>query len=152
MRIKLLALGNVLMEDDGVAIYLAEQLRYELQQMGIEVILGETDIGYLLSKITGEDYLLVLDAATWLSCGRVCCLPLREEYFGLTHSLQHDISLLPLCKIYYPTVTGSIIGIGVASLTYHYGLSPQLSGRLKHLRRKLISIIKKEINTIKSTT
>jgi hydrogenase maturation protease len=118
MRKKLLALGNVLMEDDGVAIYLAEQLQYEIQQMGIEVVLGETDIGYLLSKITQEDYLIILDATTCLPCGEICCLLISEEHFSPEYILQHDISLLSLCKIYYPAITGSMIGIGVASLTY----------------------------------
>lgn len=152
MSIKLLALGNVLMEDDGVAVYLAEQLQYEIQQMGIEVILGETDIGYLLSKISQKDYLIILDATTCLPCGKICCLPLSEEYFSLAHILQHDISLLPLCKIFYPAVTGSMIGIGVASLTFHYGLSAQLSSQMKYLRLELLNMLKKESNTCKNDT
>jgi Ni,Fe-hydrogenase maturation factor len=120
--------------------------------MGIEVIIGETDTGYLLDKITKEDFLIVLDATTRVSCGRICCFPLCGEASSLKDNFQHDISLISLCRIYYPSVAGIIIGIGVAEIELHYGLSRKLSSKIKHLRKKLIKTIRKEISTIQSGT
>jgi hydrogenase maturation protease len=152
MRIKLLAVGNLLMEDDGIAIYLAEQLRYDLLQMGIEVIIGETDLGYLLSNITGEDYLILLDAASCLPCGSIACFPFREEKLYLLDGFQHDISILSLCRCCYPRISGIIIGIGIGSLGFHYGLSPQLSSRFSILCKDLIELIQMQLRTGKLRT
>lgn len=51
------------MGDDGIAIYVTEMLRKELESRGIEVIIGETDSQYCISKIEEGDFLLILDAS-----------------------------------------------------------------------------------------
>ena len=137
MSIKIIALGNLLMGDDGIAVYLAKMLEEEMVYLGFEIICAETDVGYLLGGIHTDDYLILLDATTQLPCGALQEYPIHGGKVCPTGILQHDYSLLTLFELYFPEVTGALIGIGIAELGYHYGLSQQLSERLVDLSNDL---------------
>lgn len=55
MGVKLIAVGNRLMGDEGIAVKLAEYLMDRLYSQGIEVILGDTDIDFCFGRIDRED-------------------------------------------------------------------------------------------------
>jgi hydrogenase maturation protease len=63
MDIKAIAIGNPLMGDDGIALKVAEQLSDSLEKLGVEVIIGETDIDYCISRIDENDKLIVIDGS-----------------------------------------------------------------------------------------
>jgi hydrogenase maturation protease len=127
MKIKLIALGNVLMMDDGIAVLTANELKKELSKMDIEVILGETDVGYCISSVSEDDYLFVLDAACLGKLpGDVTEMSL-EEFTGMKKGYsQHSISFLDLLKLYYSDIKGTVFAIEVAQVDFGYGLSPAL--------------------------
>ncbi|MEQ8199655.1 MAG: hydrogenase maturation protease, partial [Clostridiaceae bacterium] len=59
---KLVAVGNRYMKDDGIAIEVAEILEDRLTDLNLEIIIGETDSQncfYLLNK---DDFVFILDA------------------------------------------------------------------------------------------
>ena len=58
MNVKLIAIGNKIMGDDRIGPLVAEHLEKFLSQLGIEVVIGETDIGYCLSKINEKDMII----------------------------------------------------------------------------------------------
>ncbi len=141
MKLKLLAIGNVLMEDDGIAVILAEKLREELESLGLSVIIGETDSDYLLSAIDEEDTLIILDAVTMVPCGEILCLSLREAVPVYRDETQHSLSFLHTCRLYYPDIRGILLGIGVESCGYHYGVSERLSERIGEVKKILLQRI-----------
>lgn len=49
MKNKVIAIGNILMGDDGVGIAVVEKIRHELEQDNIQVIIGETNFNYCAS-------------------------------------------------------------------------------------------------------
>ncbi|HWT26636.1 MAG TPA: hydrogenase maturation protease [Mobilitalea sp.] len=65
MSVKLAAIGNVLMGDDGIAIAIAKKIEPELNRMGIEVVYGETDVGYCISVVDASDDIIILDASAF---------------------------------------------------------------------------------------
>lgn len=63
MDMKLIAIGSRIMGDAGAAIAAAEELYDELVVEGVQVIIGETDVGYCLSCIKEGDIIIILDAS-----------------------------------------------------------------------------------------
>ena len=144
MNRKLIAIGNVLMGDDGIAVAIAIQLAEQLRQRNIEVILGETDIGYCISSIQEGDYLILLDAA---HCnkqpGEISILPLQDYMGGFDRSSPHDMSILKLLCSYYPCATGMLLAVEIAKEGFGYGLSVQLQSKIPEISDAILEIIDK---------
>lgn len=137
MSTKLLAIGNVLMQDDGIAIYLAKSLQAELEELGVEVIYGETDTWYGISQIKDKDRILILDAAKQgKAVGEVSVYSMGEADGCQKQILWHDISIINLLLLYHPNNTCYMITIEADEVGLHYGLSARL--------KELLPIIRKE--------
>jgi hydrogenase maturation protease len=142
MSVKLIAMGNMLMNDDAVGIEVAKQLEKQLLEKGIEVIYGETDIGYCISKVNQNDFVFILDAACY---GKSHCTitPISLDDFvsdrkGYT---QHSISFLDLLKLAYPCMQGKIFAIEVKEVAFHYGLSLVLQEKLEGISKDILNRI-----------
>ncbi|WP_210365193.1 hydrogenase maturation protease [Bacillus sp. REN3] len=118
-----LGIGNVLMQDDGIGVYLAGELKKEKQVKGIQYIIGETDIDFCLDAIDDADFLVVLDAVQF--GGEKGSL--HEFEFAELTALEpgiaaHHYHLLNAIS----SRKGMLIGIEPFEIGFHYGLSPQL--------------------------
>jgi hydrogenase maturation protease len=148
MSIKLIAMGNVLMQDDGIAIYLASALEAELLTMGIEVYYGETDLGYCISSVKEGDFLILLDAAfIGKKPGEMMRMPFSDSQRGWRDYTQHCIGFLDLLKLYNPKTEGVIIAVEKEKVSFYYGLGPQLTKRFSLIAQKVM----KEITDINNT-
>ncbi len=131
MAVKCIAIGNTIMQDDGIGIKVAEALSPRLVQEHIELIFGETDNEYALSKIENGDLLFIIDS-TFLDTnpGTVTYIPIGEV-IGQHHEVysQHQPNLIYLLKTYGKVVEGYIIGIEVAKIDFSLELSDALKTR-----------------------
>ena len=59
--IKVIAIGNRIMIDDGIAIAVLENVRNKLESMGIEIIIGETDFQFCFHQLKEHDFVIILD-------------------------------------------------------------------------------------------
>jgi hydrogenase maturation protease len=144
MSIKVIALGNVLMKDDGVAIDVARKIEKELSEKNIEVILGETDAQYCISKIKEEDYIFVIDAACYEKApGEITCISLYDFVSNRKEGFQHSYSFLDLIKLYYPNIKGKIYGIEVAEVGFGLGLSCTLQNRSDNISKEILKDMEK---------
>jgi len=151
MSIKLIAMGNVLMKDDGIGIEVAKQIEEALTQKGIEVIYGETDFQYCIIKVRENDFLLVLDGAfLGENPGTVTVMPLNRFGTNNRNYTQHSYSFLDLLKIYYPYVDGKIFAIQIKEITYDFGLSDFLKENLKDISKDVLSKIEMVLQERKS--
>jgi len=142
MSVKLIAMGNVLMKDDGIGIEVAKEIEEELDQNGIKVIYGETDSQYCISKIKSDDYLLILDGgALGETPGTVIVLPLNGFSTNKREYTLHSYSFLDLLKIYYPSTDGKILAIQIKEVTYDFGLSDLMQEKLKDISKDVLSKI-----------
>jgi len=142
MSVKLIAMGNILMKDDGIGIEVAKEIEEALIQKGIEVIYGETDFQYCIIKVRENDFVLVLDGAfLGEKPGTVTVMPLSR--FGSNNKFytQHSYSFLDLIQIYYPSVNGKIFAIQIKEITYDFGLSDLLQENLKDIAKDVLSKI-----------
>jgi hydrogenase maturation protease len=142
MNIKLIAVGKVLMKDDGIGIETARQIEEGLMEKGIEVIYGETDFQYCFSSITEVDFIIVLDAfCSGKSPGEVTVKTLNEFRCRKKDYSQHSFSFLDLLKLYYPKIRGVIIGIEVREVDFGFGLSSELLEKLKNISEEVLNRI-----------
>lgn len=148
-NIKVIAMGNVLMKDDGIGIEAAKEIEERLLEKGIKVIYGETDVQYSISNVHEEDYLFILDAASYgKEPGEITYLPLNTFVSKKKGCSQHNYSFLDLLKLYYPSVKGKICAIEVKEIEFGFGLSSVLLEKLEVISKGILSEI--EIHIFKS--
>jgi len=131
MAVKCIAIGNIIMGDDGIGIKIAEVLSPLLVQEHIELIFGETDNDYALSKIENGDMLYIIDSTFFdIDPGTITFTPIGEV-MGQHHEVysQHQPSLIYMLKTYGKSVEGYLIGIEVEKIDFSLELSDTLKTR-----------------------
>lgn len=124
---KVIAVGNVVMGDDAIGVYLVDALHADLKKLGFEIIYGETDIGYCISSICQEDFIIIIDAAELGErIGAVRKLPVEALTGQPEAAFGHSISFLDLLRLYIPEIKGVVLGVQISSIHFHYGLSKEL--------------------------
>lgn len=142
MSVKVIAIGNILMKDDAIAIEVARQIEGRLLEKGIEVIYGETDFEYCISRVNQDDYIFILDAAyCGKSFGELTTLSLNSFDSVKNGYTQHSYSFLDLLKLYYPHIQGEIYAIQIHKVEFGFGLSPMLQEELKGICKEILSKI-----------
>ncbi len=143
MSKKVIALGNRLMMDDKIALLVSENLLKVFTDNNIEVIIGETDVDYCLSKLNCEDEFYIIDstcfgnAAGTVTTKPLPCIKKDYKYEKQTHSLN----LLDLINIYNIDVKGYFIGIEVQSIKMNYEISIELQVKFQSICSEISKII-----------
>jgi len=146
--VKLVAIGNRFMKDDAVAIKAAEILEDRLTRQDIHVIIGETDFQncfYLLDK---GDFVFILEAlSSWAERGIVHLTSLEDVLSQPSlFSMQHDLSMVELMKLYGSQFKGYLMGIEIYEIGYGQELSTVLKDKLPQICRVIECAIKKIIS------
>lgn len=150
--IKVIGIGNRVMGDDGVAVYVLEKIEDEIKKLNseIEVIIGETDFLYCLNEIDDNDFVIILDSTyLGLECGTVSLFSFEESKRYLSNSeTQHDISLVDMIINYKNFVRGYIIGIEVFDVDFRLNISDPLNEISKNICNDVLNKIKIVLNNI----
>ena len=146
--VKLVAIGNRFMKDDAIAIKAAEILEDRLIRQDIHVIIGETDFQncfYLLNK---DDFVIILDARySGAEPGSVHLNRLEDVLSQPSlFSMQHDLSMVELMKLYGSQFKGYLIGIEICEIGFGQELSAVLKDKLPQICRGIKCAIKKIIS------
>lgn len=143
MGLKVIAVGNRMMGDDGIALCVAEQLLDSLIELGIEVIVGETDVDYCISRIRDRDELIIIDGScSGEALGSVSSMSLLEAVeHSNVNSWQHDRDLIKELKIRQLKVSGLLLCIEVSDIDFRYCLSTKLQQGLPEICREIYDII-----------
>jgi hydrogenase maturation protease len=146
--IKVIGIGNRLMMDDGIAIAILENLKINLESMGIEVLIGETDFQFCFHLLKEDDFVIILDAAySGAAAGSVHLYKLQEAItaYGSTNT-QHDMSVFDLMQLYSKPLKGYLIGIEIAEAEFGCELSEVLkvkfNGICVEVERIICEIVK----------
>lgn len=133
--IKLIAIGNRFMKDDGIAIKIAENLKDKRKDSNFEVIIGETDCENCFYLLKQDDYVLIIDAIyTGSEPGSIHLLSLEEAVAQSSEvTMQHDMSIIELMKLYKSKFKGYLIGVEIAELGFGDELSPALSEKFQNI-------------------
>ena len=141
--IKVIAIGNRLMQDDGIAIAVIENLRNKLDSTGLEVVIGETDFQFCFHLLKEDDFVIILDAAySGAVAGSVFSYKLQEAVttYGETNS-QHEMSVFDLMRLYSKPLEGYLIGIEIAETGFGCELSKVLKSKFNGICLEVERII-----------
>lgn len=143
MSNKVIAIGNVLMGDDGIGVIVTEKIRDELEKMGLEVIIGETDVNYCISSINREDLIFIIDAAD-CNCrtGEIGVFTIKNFNTLKKGHTQHSFGVLELLKIYFPELNGYIIAIQIYNTSFKLGISNVLEENIEEIGKQIVNIIR----------
>lgn len=131
------------MGDDGIGIKVAEEISTQIMQEGIELIFGETDSDYALSKIDDGDLVFIIDS-TYLDVnpGTVTFRPISDmmEHNSQLYS-QHQPNLIQLLNTYGKKVEGFVIGIEVEKIDFNLEISDTLKNRLSQICKEVYDFV-----------
>ena len=146
-KIVVLGIGNRLMMDDGIGIYLVEELMKEERVQNIEYIIGESDIDYCIEQIENATFVIIID----------CAITGRQPGDVTIHSLDNllvsrllDVSIhnLHLFQVLYQLsnqFTGYVIGIEPYEITFHFGLSDVIENKRNEIKETVKEVIEQLI-------
>lgn len=116
------------MKDDGIGVKVLESLKDKLEAMGTQVIIAETDTLFCFSRLSDDDYVIILDAAySNRAAGSIHCCTLKEAANTCSEGGSlHDMGILDLIRLYSSPLRGCFIGIEISEAGYGYELSEAL--------------------------
>jgi len=137
-KILVLGIGNRLMKDDGIGIYVVEQLSRQNNMEDFEFMVGETDIDFCLSVIreaSDKDIIIVIiDAViSGKQPGDILVLEIDELTGSRGGISLHNQTLLDCISNFGMEIKGFLIGIEPFDICYHFDLSPVLKKRLAEI-------------------
>lgn len=145
--VKLIAIGNRFMKDDAVAIKAAEILEDRLIRQDIHVIVGETDFQNCFYLLDEDDFVFILDAlSSGAEPGSVHLTSLEVMSQPSLFSMQHDLSMVELMKLYGSQFKGYLMGIEIYEIGFGQELSTVLRDKLPQICRVIECAIKKIIS------
>ena len=144
----ILGIGNRLMKDDGVGIYIAEELMNSEENLDCEYILGESDIDYSLSMLEGAEFVIILDAI--LSGGNPGDIEVyslektdSHRFLGLS---PHNMHLFQALYEQREKMEVCLIGVEPFDISFQMGLSNELEKKWP----EIVSKVKKTMDEILS--
>lgn len=131
------------MKDDSIGINVLEKISPLLKEKNIEVVFGETDINYALSKIDVRDLLFIIDSTYFdIDPGTVTFTPIEKVIIQNQQVYsQHQISLINLLKMYNKSVKGYVIGIEVEEIDFSVELSETLKDNFSLICEEVLKFI-----------
>ncbi|MGM0752580.1 MAG: hydrogenase maturation protease [Bacillota bacterium] len=142
-KIIVLGIGNQLMMDDGVGIYLVEELSKLNHTPHVSFLIGESDIDYCMGEIKKATFVIIVDAVySGNNPGELTVYPLDHlhEYQTLDIS-AHNFHLFQSLYQQRETIKGYLIGVEPYEIKFHIGLSNSLQEKWKTILRDVSATI-----------
>ncbi|MBU3215258.1 hydrogenase maturation protease [Clostridium estertheticum] len=140
---KVIAIGNMLMMDDGVALLILDKIKKSLEDNGIETIIGETDVEFCFSLLNEIDVFYIMDSTYYGNLpGSLTFKSLDDIKKIKDHSRSiHSLGLIDLINMYNMDIKGYFIGIEIYNIDINLGLSNILQEKVENISKKVMSFI-----------
>lgn len=138
-KIIVLGIGNRLMTDDGIGIYLIEQLSELNCTPHVSFLIGESDIDYCMDQIMKATFVIIVDAVfSGNKPGEITVYPLADlhEYQTLDIS-AHNFHLFQSLYQQKESIKGFLIGVEPHEISFHIGLSKTLKEKWKTILQEV---------------
>lgn len=147
-KVIVLGIGNRLMMDDGIGIYLVEELMKDGSAQNIQYIIGESDVDYCIQQIENASIVIIIDSAmTGLQPGDVTIHSLED--LVVSRILDFSIHNLHLLQVLYQLrnhIKGYLIGIEPYEISFNFGLSRIIENEKSRIKEDVKEAIKQLIN------
>lgn len=145
--IKVFGIGNILLGDDGIGVYVIENIKEKLIKLNknINVIIGETDYLYCLEEIRKDDLVIIVDSTYFgKKAGTITLFDLKEcDQFIDNINSQHEINLVKALRCEKSYIKGYLIGVEVRKVEYSLEISNELKNEFDILCKEIFYIIEK---------
>ncbi|WP_278308555.1 hydrogenase maturation protease [Caloramator fervidus] len=131
-------MGNILMGDDGISIYILKRIKDRLEDMNIKVFIVETDINFLIDIVEENDILIIVDAL--LSKGKVGSV---NVFKPMMNKVSFCHSYIPWHIILNKAKEVFEIGIEVENIEFKIGLGKALEDKIDDIADDVLNSIKK---------
>ncbi|WP_048600957.1 hydrogenase maturation protease [Rubeoparvulum massiliense] len=136
-RCLVLGIGNRLMMDDGIGIYMVEALQEQYSEeirrgdQVTKLVIGESDLDYCVEQVLQVALFIIVDAAQLgKKPGEITLLPFHQLSSLSLHHSAHDLHLFHLLQVMEQVeqqkITGYLLGIEPYEIRFHWGLSDLL--------------------------
>lgn len=145
-KLQIIGIGNRIMEDDGIGVYVVEQLieeqfLYNIESVAgkadisIEYIVGETDIAYCVNSLDAEGCVVIIDAAiSGKEPGTITEFKINDISLCTSMTLNaHNYNLIEAARMTLNQCNFIIIGIEPELVDYQWGLSDTLNIAFPHI-------------------
>ncbi|WP_312755532.1 hydrogenase maturation protease [Rummeliibacillus suwonensis] len=142
-KIIVLGIGNRLMMDDGIGIYLIEKLSKLNCTPHVSFLIGESDIDYCMDQIIKATFVIIVDAVfSGNKPGDLTVYPLANlhEYQTLDIS-AHNFHLFQSLYQQKASIKGFLIGVEPHEISFHIGLSKTLKEKWKTILQNVSQTI-----------
>ncbi len=150
--IKIFAIGNIILGDDGIGVKVMEFIGAQLESYNkeVKVLIVGIDYIYCLNEINKEDTVILVDSTYFgIEPGRVSVLNLKEcDKFISPCRDMHSENLLRVLREEYREISGYLVGIEVEKVNYSLELSKTLMDNLPKITKKVFREIKRIIGDI----
>jgi hydrogenase maturation protease len=142
-----LGIGNRLMLDDGIGVYVVEELDKRNTNPDIRYVIGETDTYFCLNQIRNASYTIIVDAACLSKePGTISIFQLSQVVENPVQPISiHDSHLLCEIKITGKSIEGLFIVIEPYEINYYFGLSVILQDLYFKILEEIENIINSHI-------
>ncbi len=147
MNTVVLGIGNRLMTDDGIGVYVVEELINSYKNNIVSYVIGETDVYYCLDVAECFDKLIIIDSMwTGNLPGTIQTFTLQERGYKAELELSlHNVSVISLIREKFKYINGTIIGIEIFKIDYGIGLSKYLKEYFPRIVNEVNNVIQKLI-------
>lgn len=150
MSTVVLGVGNVLEEDDGIGIYACAYLNANYTfSPDIEIINGGVEGINLLNLFMENDRIIILDTINLDDeAGSIYNIPSYElSGYGLNSGGAHEVGVMQCLDMIelmgHPLPESNVIGIIPKSITFHMGLSDELSEHFSSYINTVINYLRR---------
>ncbi|WP_258879951.1 hydrogenase maturation protease [Clostridium estertheticum] len=140
---KVIAIGNSLMMDDGVALLILDKIRKRLEEKSIESIMGETDVEFCFSLLNEIDVFYIMDSTYYGNVPGTLTFKNLDDIKKTKDQSRsiHSLGLIDLINMYNMDIKGYFIGIEISNIDINLGLSNILQGKVEDISQKVMSFI-----------
>lgn len=144
-----LGIGNRLMMDDGIGIYLTEELASNNPQSDVQYIVGESDVDFCIEQMERATFIILIDAVfSNTKPGDLTIYPLDSlnvvRHLEISPHNQHLLQALSQLK---EIRRGYLIGIEPYEISFHINLSKELERKWSRILEQTKTTIEGLINT-----
>ena len=147
-KVIVLGIGNRLMMDDGIGIYLVEELMKDESVQNIQYIIGESDIDYCIQQIEHATFVIIIDCA--ITGGQPGDVTIHSlDNLVVSRLVDFSVHNLHLFQVLYQLrnqIQGYLIGIEPYEIAFNFGLSEVMENKRSKIEENVKKVMQQLIN------
>lgn len=139
--LRIIAIGNRYKKDDAIAIAVAEELKRNLFDSDIDIIIGETNYAYCFEFLAEDDLIVILTPIYSNKAPGTISLCTIQAAITAYSSATYLTNIFYLMKEYQLSYTGYMLGIHVSNISLGIGISKDLSENFTEIYKNIQAMI-----------